>query len=315
MIYMSDDTHFNCEVDDSSPIEEIKKRIVAVIPTYEDKFSIGSVVVHALSHASQVIVVDDCSRDDTAHVAKLAGAIVTSMPQHSGRAKALLTGLKEADEYGCWAAVILSGDRLQRDDYFEKVAAPIINGEADIVIGSGFQGQRNDSRDRDDLGQQTNPPSNPARKVNPNELRSELLALSSRALMSLDFSMNDGNIESGLIAHFIANGFTIKEVPMAVPSDVSDEHQGFASEKGKERLSNVVSTLSRERPLLFIGLPGVICAFAGLVLVLLTMNEAVLFGSLVIQLAIGAGMLLVGAYAVFSGLALNSLALMRKADQ
>ena len=69
----------------------------------------------------KVIVVDDGSQDRTAEIAKLAGADVIRLDENTGKAYALLLGLKRARDLGCSAAVTLDGDGQHTTDDIARV--------------------------------------------------------------------------------------------------------------------------------------------------------------------------------------------------
>ncbi len=58
----------------------------------------------------RVIVVDDGSPDNTAFVARLAGAEVIRIDENQGKTHALLPGLRRARELGCRVAVMIDGN-------------------------------------------------------------------------------------------------------------------------------------------------------------------------------------------------------------
>ena len=86
----------------------------------------------------RVIVVDDGSTDKTSQVARLAGAEVVTLKENSGKAHALLLGLKKARELGCKAVVMLDADGQHFTKDIPRIAAAALSGDADLVIGSRF---------------------------------------------------------------------------------------------------------------------------------------------------------------------------------
>jgi len=84
--------------------------VIVVIPAYNEELVIGSLVLKASRLMEKVIVVDDGSNDNTAHVARLAGAGVIRIDENQGKAHALLLGLRRARELGCRAAVMIDGN-------------------------------------------------------------------------------------------------------------------------------------------------------------------------------------------------------------
>jgi len=55
-----------------------EKTTLAIIPCYNESTTIGSVILKVKDHVNKVLVVDDGSIDDTAKIAKAAGADVIS---------------------------------------------------------------------------------------------------------------------------------------------------------------------------------------------------------------------------------------------
>lgn len=298
-----------------SPVAGTRPLLVAVIPAFNEEIAIGSVVLGALDYVDKVIVVDDCSRDRTAELAKKAGAHVIKMPQNGGKAKALLTGLKEAERFGCFAAVMLDGDGQHRTDDIETVLGPVIEGKADLVIGSRFLGEQTGIPRYRVFGQKLiNSLSNVSSRVDMTDSQSGMRALSRRALRNLDFVSDGYNVESDMITHFADVGLTIKEVPISVRYDVPNGHKEGPTSMGMKLLGNVVSMIGYKRPLLLFGLPGAIAGLAGAVIAVLTFFDIYLFGTFLAQALVGVALFLIGSFFVISGLTLNSLTLMMKAS-
>ena len=115
-------------------------RVVAIVPAYREEGAIGGVVgeLRAFDPRLDVVVIDDGSPDDTAGVARAAGATVVRLPFNLGIGGAVQTGFKYALEGGYDLAVRLDGDGQHDPTELPKLIAPVLAGEADIVVGSRF---------------------------------------------------------------------------------------------------------------------------------------------------------------------------------
>ena len=114
-------------------------RIVVVIPALDEEPAIGDVVRSIPPAVHEVIVVDNGSRDRTAEVARAAGATVVAEPRR-GYGQACLTGIAAARDAD--VIVFLDGDRSDEPGRLTDVVAPILEGRADLVIGSRSRGRR-----------------------------------------------------------------------------------------------------------------------------------------------------------------------------
>lgn len=114
--------------------------VVAVVPAYREEASVGDVVrgLLALEQRIDVVVVDDGSDDDTSGAARAAGATVLRPPFNLGIGGAVQTGFRHAVRMGARAAVQVDGDGQHPADAVGLVLAPVLAGEADVVIGSRF---------------------------------------------------------------------------------------------------------------------------------------------------------------------------------
>jgi glycosyltransferase involved in cell wall biosynthesis len=88
-------------------------RACAVIPAYEAARNVGDVTRETVAIwpvEGGVIVVDDGSRDDTAEIARAAGATVLRHPANRGKGAALRTGMEHALRAGFPVAVTIDAD-------------------------------------------------------------------------------------------------------------------------------------------------------------------------------------------------------------
>jgi glycosyltransferase involved in cell wall biosynthesis len=116
-----------------------RPRIVVLIPAVDEEEAIGFVLREIPPVVAEVVVVDNGSRDRTAEVARGAGARVVSEPRR-GYGQACLTGIAAAPDAEVF--VFLDGDHSDYPGQLVDVLAPLLAGEADLVIGSRQLGRR-----------------------------------------------------------------------------------------------------------------------------------------------------------------------------
>ena len=166
----------------------------------------------------RTIVVDDGSTDRTAAIGRSFGAIVISHPIRRGGGSSFQTGIDHALKLECDLVVSIDADNQFDPADIEKLAAPILAGEADLVTASRFI-------DR------TKIPEMPRIKILGNRLVARLVsrivrqrfydvscgfrAFSKNALLQLDLHGTYTNThETILLLAFQGN--RIKEIPLAV---------------------------------------------------------------------------------------------------
>ncbi len=116
-------------------------RVSVVIPTRNEAQAIGRVLGDLPADlVTEVIVVDSNSTDGTPDIASRMGARVISEARR-GYGRACLTGLACASAPD--VVVFLDGDYSDRPAELPLLLAPIIEGRADITLGSRFGGKSN----------------------------------------------------------------------------------------------------------------------------------------------------------------------------
>jgi glycosyltransferase involved in cell wall biosynthesis len=113
--------------------------VSVIIPTHNEAQAIERVLADLPSDlTTEVIVVDSDSNDGTPEIAARMGARVVQEPRR-GYGRACLTGLATANSPDVVA--FLDGDYSDRPSELPILLAPIIEGRADITLGSRLQGR------------------------------------------------------------------------------------------------------------------------------------------------------------------------------
>lgn len=118
--------------------------LVVTIPAYNEEETIGDVIrgiPRDLYDDVRVIVIDDGSRDNTVGEAKAAGAdLIHRFKANRGLAQAFKKGIDLALEMGAEVIVNIDADGQYDPEEIPKLYTPIIEGKADVVLGSRFMG-------------------------------------------------------------------------------------------------------------------------------------------------------------------------------
>jgi glycosyltransferase involved in cell wall biosynthesis len=115
-------------------------RSLVIVPAYNEAAAIAATIadIRGGFPEAAVVVVNDGSRDGTAEAAQAAGAAVLHLPFNLGIGGSVQAGLKYAVRHGFEIAVQVDGDGQHPASEIPKLIAPILAGEADVVIGSRF---------------------------------------------------------------------------------------------------------------------------------------------------------------------------------
>lgn len=115
-------------------------KILVIIPAYNEEKNIVSVVENLQQKCSNIdyVIINDCSKDSTEKIIKDKGFNYISLPVNLGIGGGVQTGYRYAVENNYDIAIQIDGDGQHDPIYIERLIEPIINGEADMVIGSRF---------------------------------------------------------------------------------------------------------------------------------------------------------------------------------
>jgi len=116
--------------------------VLIVVPAKDEEQNIGQVLerVRAEYPYFDCLVIDDGSADGTVSVAKEKGALVLSHDRSLGVAAVIQTGRTYAQEQDYDFIVFCDADGQHNPSDIGSVANPLLNGEADFVIGSRHLG-------------------------------------------------------------------------------------------------------------------------------------------------------------------------------
>ncbi len=115
-------------------------RVLVIVPAYNEAGSIRQVIgaLKTVPLRLDVLVIDDGSVDDTANIARDAGALVAQLPVNLGIGGAVQTGFQYADQNNYDVAIQVDGDGQHDPQFLPLLISTITVEAADMVIGSRF---------------------------------------------------------------------------------------------------------------------------------------------------------------------------------
>lgn len=118
-------------------------KVTCVIPAYNESKNILKVINKVIGLVDEIVVVDDCSTDNTYQLIKDSGVIPLKHLINRGQGAALQTGNDYALRNGADIIVHFDGDDQFKAEEIRDILKPIIDGRADAVFGSRFLGSAN----------------------------------------------------------------------------------------------------------------------------------------------------------------------------
>ncbi len=238
--------------------------IVAVIPAYNEERFIGSVVLKALQYVDAVIVVDDGSQDDTAEIAKNAGAVVVQHQTNRGKGAALNSGFAKARALGARAVALLDGDGQHQPDDIPKLIRPVLEQGADMVVGSRYLDLKSQIPLYRRVGQYISTTlTTVSSGVSSTDSWSGYRAFSRRALERIYFHESGWGVDPEF--QFKANELDLRVVEVPIVAIYEEKAKRNPIPHGLKTLNAILRLIGQHRPLLFFSGTGFLILLAGFV--------------------------------------------------
>lgn len=283
---------------------------VVAIPAYNEEVSIGSVILRAKIYADMVIVVDDGSTDNTADVARLAGAAVVRHEQNRGYGAAIRTCFETARQLNVDAMVIIDADGQHDPVEIPLLFEELKTSKSDIVIGSRFvngNGRNQKIPLYRKLGMKVlDTATNITTGVRVSDSQSGFRAYSRRAIERIRLNHSDMAAGSEILINAVQHNLAISEVPISVRYDVSGSTINPISH-GMGVLNKILRRIAYTRPMVFFFVPGAIMLGITLVIAALLIANYLNTQTAALELELGALFLATaGLMSAATGLVLSS---------
>lgn len=241
-------------------MEPSKLLIVACIPAKDEEKMVAKVIVKVQKYVDKVIVLDDGSSDMTGEIAGRLGAEVIRHDKNLGYGAALNSLFKKAIEMGSDVVVTLDSDDQHDPDLIDRLVKPIVDGEADVVVGSRFL---------DGNGSQKSVPL--YRKVGIEAITKLINATSLKDLTDAQSGMRaysgyalkmvvPSEMGMGASAEILMKAkdasLRVAEVPIDINYNVQRASTSNPVKHGLDVVLSIVKYMSMKHPLIFYAIPG-----------------------------------------------------------
>jgi len=280
--------------------------IVAAIPAFNEEATIARVVIGAGRHVDKVLVCDDGSSDMTGEIAERLGAEVVKHERNLGYGAAIRSLFDFAKRIGADVVVTIDADGQHDSEDIPKLVQPILSGKADIVIGSRSLAETEMPRYRRIGRAALDKATVAAGPVKVADTQSGFRAYSKNAVESLEVTEFGMGVGSEILMK--AEGLRFAEVP------VGFKYRGVKGSTydpvthALSVLGTIVTLVGERHPMTFLGLPGLVLLCVGLYGWIWVINRYAEVQTLPTGTAlVSTILLLIGIFAVFSGLILFTI--------
>ena len=249
----------------STSCEHHDARVAVLIPCYNEAITIAKVVadVQRALPSSRIIVCDNNSTDDTARIAKEAGATVINEPRQ-GKGNVLRSLFRNIDA-DCY--IIIDGDDTYHVNQLPKMADMVLSGEADMVIGDRISSsylQVNQRRYHNSGNLLLRFLINKMFKSSVPDILSGLRALSPLFVKNFPILSKGFEIETEMTIYALDNNFIVRSIPVAYnnrPEGSTSKLNTFSD--GFKVIKTAFSLFVHFKPLLFFSILAGVLFLAG----------------------------------------------------
>ena len=283
-------------------------KITVGIPAYNEEKNLAKIIVKLKKMVDQILVCDDGSTDSTCAIAESLGVTVIKHPKNLGYGSAIRSIFLKAREINSKVLVTIDADGQHKIEDVNKIIKPIVDGQADISIGSRFLDKHDNAPKYRKLGiniitKVTN--SSLSEKIT--DAQSGFRAYNNKVLQSLTPSDSGMGISTEILIKSSNLGFKIAEVPTEIQYEGDTSTQNPVSH-GTEVLMSTLKYISIERPLRFYGIPSFIFFVIGLTFTFSSIQYYAEVGRLNPNISLVAvGTLLIGVILAVTAILLYSL--------
>lgn len=257
-------------------------KIIALIPAYNEEETIEKVITDTQPHVDEVIVINDGSIDSTKAIAERAGALVIDNIVNRGLGETMRHGYKEALNHGAGIIVQLDADGQYLAKEIPLLINPIIDNEADLVLGSRLENIQYKMPILKTIGNKTF--SSVLRILTNSDVADGQTGFRAmrREVLETALPSNKYTYTQEMIIKTAKEGWRIKSVPTTFVERVGGESRLISHPLSYAWQSSVIimRTLRDYHPLSFFSVPGLIMILMGFILGTLLVYKFAITGAI-----------------------------------
>jgi glycosyltransferase involved in cell wall biosynthesis len=241
---------------------------LACIPAYNEEYNIKKTVIDVAKFVDQVIVYDDGSNDNTVSEAENAGAYVIKNQNNLGKGAALKELFKFARSTNVDIMVTIDADGQFVADEIPNLLKPIAEQKSDVVVGYRFDDKSEMPKYRKIGNEFLDKITNLAEDLGVRDTQSGFRSYSKKAINAISFTTDGFGADSEILISAAKNNLKITEEKVTVIYNTGSK----TSTKNpishtNEVVISVVKQIAITHPLKYLGIPGGILIFIGIMFV------------------------------------------------
>ena len=237
------------------------------IPAFNEDGAIGKLVRKTLSYVDSVVVCDDGSSDNTAKEAENSVAHVIVHDENRGKGSALKSLFEHARHSSADIIVTIDGDGQFLPEEIKKLTKPIIEKTSDVVVGYRFDNDTEMPSYRKIGNKILDHATNIATSIPIRDTQSGFRAYSKNAIELIEFSNDGFTADSEILIDASKHGLRISEEKITV---IYDTGRRTSTKNpilhGSSVLGSLIEMILVKHPLKYLGIPGFVIIFCGILI-------------------------------------------------
>ncbi len=284
-------------------------KIIAGLPAYNEQSNIATIITKLKEFTDGVIVCNDGSSDLTSQIAKQLGVIVVDHIKNLGYGSAIKSIFQRFLETDGDILVTIDADGQHHAEDIQKIVKPIIDNNADLVIGSRFTetNMTKIPRYRKFGISAITKITNISTKQKITDSQSGFRAYRREIILQTSLSETGMAVSTEILIKADRKNFRIAEVGITVdyPED-SSTHNPVSH--GTSVFIKTLKFISIQHPLKFFGISAIVFLCIGIGFIIWTIQAYAQDGKIITNIAlIGIGITIVGVVLIQTAVLLHSI--------